>query len=130
MDYCLWLGELTGKTIRLPKINEWEYAARGGVKGGDDNSYSGGNILETVAWCKYNTKEKTEPVGLKDPNELGLYDMSGNVYEFCLAMNDSMIIFKGGSWANSGVGCRISDEVVSKINYWDDNIGFRVIEEF
>ena len=130
LDYCLWLGELTGKTIRLPKINEWEYAARGGVKGGDDNSYSGGNILETVAWCKYNTKEKTEPVGLKDPNELGLYDMSGNVYEFCLAMNDSMIILKGGSWANSGVGCRISDEVVSKINYWDDNIGFRVIEEF
>ena len=56
--------------------------------------------------------------------------MSGNVYEFCLATNDSMIILKGGSWANSGVGCRISDEVVSKINYWDDNIGFRVREEF
>ncbi len=129
VDYCLWLGELTGKTIRLPKINEWEYAARGGVKGGDDNSYSGGNFLETVAWCKYNTKGKTEPVGLKKPNELGLYDMSGNVYEFCLATNDSMIILKGGSWANSGVGCKISDEVISKINYWDDNIGFRVIEE-
>ena len=115
---------------RLPTESEWEYAARGGLKGGDDNSYSGGNILETVAWCKYNTGGKTEPVGLKDPNEPGLYDMSGNVYEFCLATNDSMIILKGGSWANSGVGCRISDEVVSKINYWDDNIGFRVIEEF
>ena len=130
LDYCFWLGELIGKTIRLPEINEWEFAARGGVKGGDDNSYSGGNNLETVAWCKYNTKGKTEPVGLKEPNELGLYDMSGNVYEFCLATNDSIIILKGGSWANSGVGCRISDEVVSKKNYWDDNIGFRVIEEF
>ncbi len=130
VDYCSWLGELTGKTIRLPKINEWEYAARGGVRGGDDNSYSGGNILENVAWCKYNANGKTEPVGLKKPNELGLHDMSGNVYEFCLATNDSIIILKGGSWANSGVGCRISDEVVSKINYWDDNIGFRVIEEY
>ncbi len=130
IDYCTWLSSLTGKTIRLPRINEWEYAARGGLKGGDDNSYSGGNILETVAWCKYNTKGKTEPVGLKEPNEIGLYDMSGNVYEFCLATNDSMVILKGGSWANSGVGCKISDEVVSKINYWDDNIGFRVIEAY
>ena len=129
IDYCTWLSDLTGKTIRLPKINEWEYAARGGVRGGDDNSYSGGNILDIVAWCKYNTKGKTEPVGLKKPNELGLFDMSGNVYEFCLAYNDSMITLKGGSWANSGVGCKISDKVVSKINYWDDNIGFRVLEE-
>ena len=129
LDYCVWLSELTGKSIRLPSVNEWEYAARGGIMGGDDNSYSGGNLLETVAWCKYNTNDKTEPVGLKKPNELGIFDMSGNVFEYCLSLNDSMIVLKGGSWANSGVGCRVSDEVVSKIDHWDDNIGFRVIED-
>ena len=128
-NYCLWLSELTGKSIRLPRVDEWEYAARGGVHGGDDNSYSGGNLLETVAWCKYNTKDKTEPVGLKKPNELGIFDMSGNVFEYCLSLTDSMIVLKGGSWANSGVGCRVSDQVVSKIDHWDDNIGFRVIED-
>ena len=55
--------------------------------------------------------------------------MSGNVFEYCLSLKDSMIVLKGGSWANSGVGCRVSDEVVSKIDHWDDNIGFRVIED-
>ena len=128
-NYCVWLSELTGKSIRLPRVDEWEYAARGGVHGGDDNSYSGGNLLETVAWCKYNTKDKTELVGLKKPNELGIFDMSGNVFEYCLSLTDSMIVLKGGSWANSGVGCRVSDQVVSKIDHWDDNIGFRVIED-
>ena len=129
LDYCIWLSELTGKSIRLPSVDEWEYAARGGIMGGDDHSYSGGNLLETVAWCKYNTNNKTEPVGLKKPNELGIFDMSGNVFEYCLSLNDSMIVLKGGSWANSGVGCRVSDQVVSKIDHWDDNIGFRVIED-
>ena len=128
-SYCSWLSELIGKRIRLPNVQEWEYAARGGIKGGDNNSYSGGNLLESVAWCKYNTKSKTEPVGLKRPNELGIFDMSGNVFEYCLSLEDSMIVLKGGSWANSGVGCRVSDQVVSKVDHWDDNIGFRVIED-
>ena len=53
--------------------------------------------------------------------------MSGNVYEFCRGVEDSMIVLKGGSWVNSGVGCRLSDHVVSKIDFWDDNIGFRCV---
>ena len=125
--YCDWLGSLLGKTIRLPSVEEWEYAARGGVKGGDDRFYSGSNILEDVSWCKFNAKEKTQPVGLKTSNELGIYDMSGNVYEFCEGVKDSMIVLKGGSWVNSGVGCRLSDHVVSKMDFWDDNIGFRCV---
>ncbi len=125
--YCDWLGSLLGKTIRLPSVEEWEYAARGGVKGGDDRFYSGSNILEDVSWCKFNAKEKTQPVGLKTSNELGIYDMSGNVYEFCKGVKDSMIVLKGGSWVNSGVGCRLSDHVVSKMDFWDDNIGFRCV---
>ena len=128
MAYCNWLSILLGKSIRLPQVNEWEFAARGGIEGGDDRFYSGGNILEEVAWCKYNANNKPEPVGLKIPNELGIYDMSGNVYEFCNGITDSMIVLKGGSWANSGVGCRVADHVVSKADFWDDNIGFRVVE--
>jgi hypothetical protein len=54
--------------------------------------------------------------------------MSGNVFEYCSATNDSMIVLKGGSWANSGVSCRVADEVVSSINHWDDNIGFRIVQ--
>ncbi len=126
--YCKWLSELTGKKIRLPNVTEWEFAARGGLKGGDDYAYSGSSLLEPVAWCKYNTNEMTEPVGLKTPNELGLFDMSGNVFEYCSSTNDSMIVLKGGSWANSGVSCRVADEVVSSINHWDDNIGFRIVQ--
>ena len=53
--------------------------------------------------------------------------MSGNVYEFCGGIEDSMIVLKGGSWVNSGVGCRLSDHVVSKVDFWDDNIGFRCV---
>ena len=125
--YCDWLGSLLSKNIRLPSVEEWEYAARGGVNGGDDKFYSGSNILEDVSWCKFNSNERTQPVGLKNSNELGIYDMSGNVYEFCGGVEDSMIVLKGGSWANSGVGCRLSDHVVSKVDFWDDNIGFRCI---
>ncbi len=125
--YCDWLGSLLSKTIRLPSVEEWEYAARGGVNGGDDKFYSGSNVLEDVSWCKFNSSEKTQPVGLKQSNELGIYDMSGNVYEFCEGVKDSMIVLKGGSWVNSGVGCRLSDHVVSKIDFWDDNIGFRCV---
>ena len=126
--YCKWLSDLTGKKFRLPNVTEWEFAARGGLKGGDDYAYSGNSLLEPVAWCKYNTNGMTEPVGLKIPNELGLFDMSGNVFEYCSSTNDSMIVLKGGSWANSGVGCRVADEVVSSIHHWDDNIGFRIVQ--
>ena len=127
LAYCDWLGGLLNKTIRLPSTEEWEYAARGGLKGGDDKFYSGSNILKDVSWCKFNSNERTQPVGLKKPNELGIYDMSGNVYEFCSGIKDSMIVLKGGSWVNSGVGCRLSDHVVSKVDFWDDNIGFRCV---
>jgi hypothetical protein len=126
--YCNWLTGLLGKSIKLPSVDEWEYAARGGTIGGDDKFYSGGNNIEDVSWCKFNSNDRSQPVGLKIANELGIYDMSGNVYEFCSGIQDSMIILKGGSWANSGVGCRVSDHVVSKVDFWDDNIGFRCIE--
>ena len=82
-DFIKKLNELTGKNFRLPTALEWVYAARGGSKS-SGYKYSGSNKLSEVAWFDSNSKDKTHPVGTKMPNELGLYDMSGNVWELNL----------------------------------------------
>jgi formylglycine-generating enzyme required for sulfatase activity len=76
------LNQLTNKNYRLPTEAEWEYAAKGGNKS-KGYIYSGSNILSDVAWFDESCNSKTHSVALKKPNEIGIYDMSGNVYEFC-----------------------------------------------
>ena len=117
------LNELTGETFRLPTEAQWEYAARGGYKS-KGYTYSGSNAIDDVAWHWYNSDRTTHPVKTKAPNELGIYDMSGNVWEWCsdwygdyssAAQTDptgpatgSGRVGRGGSWRHDATGCRVA----------------------
>ncbi len=136
--YCEWAGG------RLPTEAEWEYAAKGGEKS-RGYEYSGSNDIGTVAWYKDNSRSKTHPVGSKSPNELGIYDMSGNVFEWC---NDrfgdfyynnspkrnpkgetsgSLRSLRGGSWA--GNTCRSYHRGWCVLVDSGNSIGFRLVRD-
>lgn len=119
------LNEKTGKQYRLPTEAEWEYAARGGKKN-QGTYYSGSNNASEVSWFSVKTEQKLHPVGQKKPNELGLYDMSGNVWEWCSdyyaadyyassplenpkgPQTGKDRILRGGSWYNQSFDCRVT----------------------
>jgi formylglycine-generating enzyme required for sulfatase activity len=114
------------KGYRLSTDAEWEWAARGGKKS-NKYTYAGSNDLNAVGWSKDNSGGKPHPVGQKQPNELGIYDMSGNVFEWCFDLvggSDRRI--RGGSWRNGkpAVSARIS--FVSPDNQYND-LGFRLV---
>jgi len=123
------LNELTGRNYRLPSQDEWEFAARGGTANRfcpDGCKYSGSNKASDVAWYFSNSRKRTHPVGTKQPNELGVYDMSGNVWEWCEDGNRSSRVIRGGSWNNDSY-CSVAYSTSTDLNNRYNNIGFRVV---
>ena len=135
------LNSITGKKFRLPKEKEWEYAAKGGSRS-HGYEYSGSNEINDVAWydknacyCGSSNQNSNHPdygthnVKTKKPNELGIYDMSGNVYEWCEDLYDSSGSYRvrrGGSWDYGARGCRVSNRDSSTPVYRSYFLGLRL----
>lgn len=144
IEFCSRLSTSTGRTFTLPTEAQWEYAARGGHKApATPTVYAGGSELNAVGWYTDNCEGTTHEVGSKAPNELGLYDMSGSVREWCLdwygeysatAQSDPQgpstgtnRVARGGGWASWARECRIP----ARMDFHPDNkygdTGFRVV---
>jgi formylglycine-generating enzyme required for sulfatase activity len=140
-DFIRKLNQLTGKRYRLPTEAEWEFAARGGTRS-RGFKFAGSNNIDYVAWYLNNSGNKTRPVGQKMSNELGIYDMSGNVWEWCndwygMYYNDEMInpqgpftgnvkVLRGGSWGNTQEVCEVIIREFFGPNGRYDFFGFRL----
>ena len=145
IEYTNWLSKVTGKTFRLPTEAEWEYAARGG-NNSRGTIFSGSSIIDSIAWYGGNSNKTTHPVAMKKPNELGLYDMTGNVWEWCLdlyeaytsapadnprgAKSGDALVFRGGGWIEPEQYSRIAFRAQSDgREYIYRDLGFRVVME-
>ena len=140
-EFILKLNQKTGKTFRLPTEAEWEYAARGGKKS-KGYKYSGSDNIDDVAWYSENSDDKTHPVKTKRPNELGIYDMSGNVWEWSSdwyggyssnaqtnpqgPSSGSARVIRGGSWYSNARYCRASNRYNGNLSNLIINLGFRL----
>lgn len=123
--YIQWLSKKTGKTYRLPKEAEWEYACHGGSK----TEYCGSNNIKEVAWYEDNSDGQTHPVGKLQANGSGLYDMSGNVWEWtddCGEANCTSRVVRGGSWNYAAQLVRATTRLAFVPTIRSYSYGFRV----
>ena len=141
LAFILKLNELTGENFRFPTEAEWEFAARGG-NASQGYKYSGSNTIEDVAWYADNSSDETHPVKTKLPNELGIYDMSGNVGEYCADWYEDYSssaqtnptgpssgyerVSRGGSWVSGEIGCRVAYRFNTDPNNRYIDVGLRL----
>jgi formylglycine-generating enzyme required for sulfatase activity len=142
-DFIRRLNAQTGKNYRLPTEAEWEYAAKGG-KSSKGYTYSGSNDLNSVAWNIDNSESKTHAVGGKQANELGVYDMTGNVWEWCSdwygtynnyygetnstgASTGQARVLRGCCCRNDSFKCRTAERFRGKLDSRLNGIGFRLV---
>ena len=137
------LNKKTGRHFRLPTEAEWEFAARGGTLS-QKYIYSGASELDEVAWFGGNSGDRIHPVGRLKPNELGIYDLSGNVWEMCsdwygTYAGDSLLnptgceqgfyhVIRGGDWNSSRYSCRVSCRQDNSLQSIGSHIGLRLVE--
>ena len=143
MEFCRLLSNRTGKKYTLPTEAQWEYAARGGKKP-DGTMYAGSNSIDAVAWYWDNCGEKTHVCGTKRANSLGIYDMSGNVREWCKDWYSNSYIsydtnnptgpssgearvYRSGCWYYDASSCRVSNRYSNHPSYRGEELGFRVV---
>ena len=135
------LNQLTGRTFRLPSEAEWEFAARGGNLG-EGHTYSGSDLPDEVAWFSDNAECETRRVKMLSPNELGLYDMSGNVEEWCQdwygeytsssqtsptgATSGTARVYRGGGCCSTAKGCRVTSRKKSAPTDFFNALGLRL----
>jgi formylglycine-generating enzyme required for sulfatase activity len=140
--YCKWLSTKIGRTCRLPTEAEWEYAAKGGSSS-QNYIYAGSNTLSNVAWYADNSSLLTHEIGGKQANELGLYDMTGNVWEWCNdwygqygsvastnptgSTTGTYRVLRGASWYNPADVCRINNRDITAPGDTYGAIGFRIV---
>ena len=142
---CDW----TANGYRLPTETEWEYAARGGDQKATEQEilsrvyYSGSDKADEVAWYSGNSGKQTKPVKSKEPNELGLYDMSGNVWEWCWdwmgaypkaetrdnrgAASGNTKVLRGGAWFTPVNLCRVTYRFWNAVTFKANSVGFRIV---
>ena len=139
------MNQRTKETFRLPTEEEWEYAAR---SGGKAQRFAGGDDLAKLSWYRRNSRGKTHPVGTRQPNGLGLYDMSGNVWEWCkdvfvadryarklnlvkpgVELKEEGRVCRGGCYLNTWPNIRCSNRNHYPESYKFLNLGFRLVRE-
>jgi formylglycine-generating enzyme len=131
VEFCKKLSQKEGVTYRLPTEAEWEFAAKGGNQS-RGYIYSGSNNVDEVAWYSSNSGSKTQPAGTKKANELGIYDMSGNVWEWCWDWytEGTNRVFRGGSWNSDAYYCGVADRHYNRPGNRSDYDGFRVARAY
>jgi len=140
-EFIIKVNQITKQHYRLPTESEWKYAARGGQKS-HGYKFSGSDYINNVGWYNKNSGKSVHPVGEKQPNELGIHDMTGNVWEWCKddfeyvdknpVQNNAITppeisrVLLGGSWANDYKQCLLSYRNVKRSNGKYRNVGFRL----